>query len=195
MALLARGVEMVPAAHVAETLGAEFERLVPAILGLPLITKVGPVTVDRAGNVREQRIEIELNQVEFGLEQRAEAEFVTLVPLVRQLELQDESDIDGIFAGVGELELVFPFDRIETAVRAFALALDVELGEPPCRRAVANAQTRRLLRRLVRLGRCTVFEVDLALAVGDAGQEDVIGRARRCVAGGNGARRREITAV
>ena len=74
--------------------------------------------------------------------------------------------------------------RVEPIARAFALALDVELGEPPLGRAVAEAEARRLLRRLVLLRRRAVLEVDLALAVRDGGHEDVIGGTCECAAGG-----------
>ena len=61
MALLARRREVVPASHVAESLRAELERVLPAVLDLPLIAEVRAVAFDRARDVGEQRIEVELH--------------------------------------------------------------------------------------------------------------------------------------
>ena len=63
---------------------------------------------------------------------------------------------------------------------AFALALDVELGEPPIGGAIPEAEARGLRGRLVAFGRRAVLEVEFALAVFDGGDEDIVGGACEC---------------
>src|SRR5262249_32884805 len=152
----------------------------PSVFHLPLVTEERAIALDGAGDVGEKRIEVELEAVVFGLEQRPETELVPLTAVVRQLELGDEADVDRIPPGLRELELVLELDRVEARVRALALALDIELGEPPLLQAEAETKACRLQRRLVLLRRDAVLEVELALAVVDGGKEDVVGGTCEC---------------
>ena len=104
---------MIPAAHLTEPLCAEIQGFLPAIADLPLIAEVCAVAVDRARDVREQRVEVDLHAIELRLEQRTEHEFVAFVAVVRQLEFGDEADVDRIFADFGQQELVLPLERVE----------------------------------------------------------------------------------
>jgi len=169
MALLVRRREVIPFSRFAEALRAAFERLLPAVLDLPLVAEERSGVLDGAADVREQRIEVDLHAVELRLEQRTEAEFVAFAPVVRQLEFGDEAHVDRILAGLGQLELVLELDGIERRVRTLARTLDVELGEPPLLQSVTETEACRLRGGLVFLAGGAVLEVDLPLAVTDGG--------------------------
>jgi len=82
------------------------------------------------------------------------------------------------------LELVFPLEGVEAGTVPLARTLEIELGEPPVGRAVADTEARTLRGRLALLGGRAVLEVDLALAVGDAGEEYIIVRVGERASGG-----------
>jgi len=64
MDLLVGRVEVIDAAHLAESLRAEIECLPPAVPDLPLVFQIGAVAVHGARDVREQRVEVDLQAVE-----------------------------------------------------------------------------------------------------------------------------------
>src|SRR5262249_53178807 len=111
--LFGRRKPAIPTAGVTEALSAELERLLPAVLDLPLVVEEGTVVFRCARDVGEQRIEVKLPAIQLGLEQWSEAKFVALAAVVRQLELGDEAHIDWVFSGLGQLELVLELEGIE----------------------------------------------------------------------------------
>ena len=60
----------------------------------------------------EKNIGIELYLAEVGLEQRPPLYFPAFGAIPWPFDFQQKTDVDRIFSGFGELELVFPFDCI-----------------------------------------------------------------------------------
>jgi hypothetical protein len=112
------------------------------------------------------------------LHQRSEPDFVTLAAVLRPFDLGDESEVDRILPGLGQLELVFPFDRVERGVlAALVLVLAIDLGEPVICCAITEAERRCRFAAFSRLVDGTELEVDFAFACGDRWRLHIIGRA------------------
>ena len=176
----------------------ELQRGLPSVLELPLITQLHRRRRHRAIVLAEQQVQVGHHRLrEFCLKERPKSQLIALGAVSRPFNLDDQAHVHRVFAGVGQLELVFPFKGVVTpAARCLPLGLDIQLGEPERVHAIAEAQGRGADAGAIALFHRAHLDVDFPFAfhhvrgvhiVGGTGvqgggewQENGEGQQRRC---------------